>query len=122
MRNNHEHDNQVAVFKWAALNEKKWPELAVLYAIPNAAKRSPRLGAYMKAEGLRAGVPDIHLPVPRGTYAGLFVEMKAGKSKPTPSQNEWHERLRVLGHRVEVCYGWPSAVNVIEKYLAGVKW
>lgn len=119
---NPEHNHQAALIRWAALHTKKYPELKALYAVPNAAKRTARQGAWMKAEGLRAGVPDIVLPVPRGTYAGLFIEMKAGKNKPTPIQMEWHRVLREVGHRVEVCYSWLAAANVIEKYLNGVRW
>jgi len=112
-----EHENQVALVKWAALNLKTYPELSALYAIPNAARRSPFQGAWMKAEGLRAGFPDIGLPVPRDPYHGLYIEMKVGKNKPTPAQCAWHERLRAFGNRVEVCYGWQEAVKVIEEYL-----
>lgn len=127
-----EHQHQVALFQWAAMNEKKYPELALMFAVPNAARRSPRQGAWMKAEGLMAGVPDICLPVSRGKYHGLYIEMKkpnitkTGKvsmaKKTTSNQDGWHEKLREHGNRVEVCYGADAAINVIEKYLAGVEW
>jgi len=109
-----EHSEQTALFRWAAMNQKKYPELWALYAVPNAARRSPRQGAWMKAEGLKAGVPDIILPVPRGT--------KAGKGTCTPAQLQWHSFLRELGNRVEVCRGWNATANVIEKYLQGIDW
>lgn len=130
-----EHNHQCALFRWSALNEKKWPELALLFAVPNGGSRGgktvysakykrqiPLEAVRMKEAGIKAGVPDICLPVPRGTYAGLFIEMKAGKNKPTPAQLEWHDRLRKAGHRAEVCYSWEAAANVIEKYLKGIDW
>lgn len=119
---NSEHQHQANFFHWAALNEKKYPELALLYAVPNGGHRHVLVARKLKAEGVKAGVPDIHLPVPRGKYAGLWIEMKAGKNKPTPAQVYWHALLREVGHRVEVCYSWPSAANVVEKYINGVEW
>ncbi len=116
---NLEHNHQVALFRWSALNEKKYPDLALMFAVPNGGHRHKLTAYKLKAEGVKAGVPDLCLPVPRGTYAGLFIEMKAGKNKPTGSQLEWQDRLRRAGHRVEVCYSWMSAANVIEEYLQG---
>lgn len=124
-RNDFEHQEQVALFTWAEYSKGKYPELALLYAIPNAAKRSLKMGAYMKAEGLKAGVPDVCLPVKKQyfgqmpEYIGLYIEMKHGKNKPTAKQIEWHDKLREAGHRVEVCYSWTETRDVIIEYLEG---
>ena len=112
-----EHAEQVALFRWAALMRKKYPELALMYAIPNAARRSPRQGAWMKAEGMKAGVPDVHLPVSNGSYIGLWIEMKV-TTKPTKAQSEWMKALAAVGHKCAVCYSWGEARAVIEEYLA----
>ena len=53
-----EHDEQVLIFKWARLSEGRWPELALLFAIPNGGHRHKAVAAKLKAEGVRAGVPD----------------------------------------------------------------
>lgn len=119
--NHAEHNEQAALFHWAALMERKHPELALMYAIPNAARRSPRQGAWMKAEGMKAGVPDVHLPVARGRYTGLWIEMKAGKNKPTPEQRRRMDALDAEGHLCVVCYFWRDAAAVIEKYLSVAK-
>ncbi len=114
-RNQPEHDNQVALFSWAAYDKR--PELGLLYAVPNSAKRSPRQGAWMKAEGLKAGVPDIVLPVARGGYHALYIELKVKGRKPTPDQLGWQARLNEAGNLAIVCYGWTEAREVIERYL-----
>ena len=116
-RNDLEHQEQVKLFKWLDKAVAFIPQLAVAYAIPNAAKRSPRLGAYMKAEGLRSGVPDICIPAPSGDYCGLYIEMKIGKNKPTAAQLSWIEALRIVGHRVEVCYSEKAAIDIILDYF-----
>ena len=112
-----EHYEQVALFKLAALHAKRYPELALLYAIPNAARRSPRQGAWMKAEGLKAGVPDVHLPIASCGYNGLWIELKVGKNRPTEAQKQWHDALRAMGHKVCVCYSAQAAWDEITGYL-----
>lgn len=114
-----EYCQQVELFRWAAFNRQKYPELELLYASANGGKRNLVVARKLKTSGVKAGVPDIHLPVPCGIYHGLWVEMKADKGKPTELQLWWHERLRAQGHRVEVCYSWEEAVKIIEGYLGG---
>ena len=106
-------------FEWAALEAWKHPELRLLYHIPNEGKRSARQGARMRAEGLRAGVPDICLPVPRGGYSALYIELKAGRNKPTPDQLAWLDALDKAGNKTAVCWGWQSASKAVVEYLEG---
>ena len=127
-----EHDEQVALFAWAAENEEEHPELRNLFAVPNGAKvpytRNRRGRAFspqrveLVAEGLRRGVPDIMLAVMRRgndgrTWGGLFVEMKRKPNKPTPEQEEWIARLRASGYMAVVCYGAADAQQCIMAYL-----
>ena len=64
-----------------------------------------------------AGVPDLCLPVARGGYHGLYIEMKAGKNKPTEKQLWWIENLKKQGYAVSVCWGFEAARMELEKYL-----
>lgn len=111
-----EHQHQVALFNWAAYDKR--PELKLLYAVPNGGHRHKAVAGKLKAEGLKAGVPDIVLPVARGGYHALYIELKVGKNKPTPEQAEWLKRLYQAGNKATVCYGWDSAKETIERYLA----
>lgn len=112
-----EHDEQVLLFNWAALNEERIPELKNLFAIPNGGLRNKVVAVRMKAEGIKAGVPDICLAFPSGGFFGLFIEMKAGKNKTTPTQNEWIIRLQQANYCVVVCYGFEEAKREILDYL-----
>ena len=110
-----EHDEQVALIRWAELSGL--PELQLLFAIPNGGQRHPAVARKLRDEGLKPGVPDLCLPVARGNYHGLFIEMKVGRNKPTASQSQWIRELCRQGYRVEVCYGYDEARVVIENYL-----
>ncbi len=112
-----EHDAQVAVFAWAAANVDRLPELALLYAIPNGGHRHKAVAAKMRAEGQRAGVPDMALPIARGPYIGAFIEMKHGRNKPTAAQLEWLDALGKQGHFCAVCYSSREAIRLLEWYL-----
>ena len=91
-----EHDEQVALFQWAELNEGAMPELALLFAVPNGGYRPMTTAAQLKAEGVKAGVPDVCLPVARGRFHGLWLELKRAdhSNHATQLQEEWIERLR----------------------------
>lgn len=128
-----EHTEQVLLFARAELYVHRRPELRLLHAVQNwAGVKGPREGARRKAEGVRAGVPDVHLPVPRGRYASLYIEMKRlrprvtktkgvrlERTKPTAEQLEWIAALRVVGNAVVVCYTADEAWAAIERYLDG---
>ena len=84
--------------------------------IPNEGKRSLSYAARMKRMGLRSGFPDLLVPIARGGYHGLFIEMKYGKNKTTKEQKEWLERLSAEGYACAVCYNAAEAIKTIESY------
>jgi hypothetical protein len=119
-----EHQEQVWLFRWAAFNEHRYPELRWMFAVPNGAYLGYRVrqirGAKLKAEGLRRGVPDIFLPVAKRDYHGLFIEMKRVKGgKKSDAQIAWKEALEQNGYLVLICEGWLMARANIEWYLKG---
>jgi len=115
-----EHDEQRALFQWAAIHEYILPELASLYAIPNGGHRHIAVARKLKAEGVKAGVLDVNLDVARGGYHGLRIEMKRVKGGGlSPDQKEWIKRHKDNGYRAEMCRGWVAATVVIMEYLRG---
>jgi hypothetical protein len=127
MREQTESQIQSAFFEWLSLHEKKYPELSLCYAIPNGAHKSIASRMKFKREGLKAGVPDVHLPLtsvewptrprPRSFFAGLWIEFKSDKGRVSDTQKEWIEKLTNEGHRVEVCRDWTQAANIVIDYL-----
>lgn len=118
-----EHSEQVAVIDWCNRNAHKYPELGLIFAIPNGGQRNKITAMKLKAEGVKAGIPDLFLPVPvlnhsaLNNHCGLFIEMKFGKNKPTAKQKEWLEKLREAGYFVAVCYSAEEAIAAIKDYL-----
>lgn len=112
-----EHDEQCALFAFAAWAAGRVPELSLLHAIPNGGARHPAVAAKLKAEGVKAGIPDVFLPVARGGRNGLYVELKYGKNKTSAEQDRWIDALREQGYAVAVCYGWQEAARKLLGYL-----
>ena len=108
---------QITLFSWAEFAKNKYPELDLMYHVPNEGKRSAAMGARLKAEGLKAGVPDVCLPTAHGGYIGLYIEMKVKPNKPTEQQKKWLRDLRKAGHFTAVCYTWEEAKDLIEEYI-----
>lgn len=111
---------QTCLFRWAAYSLGAHPELKLLHAIPNGGKRSKSEAARMKAAGVKAGVPDMFLPVARGGSHGLYIELKRIKGgRVSAEQLAWMEELTREGYTCAVCHGWEEARKVIQTYLKG---
>ena len=114
-----EHHEQALVIQWAIFHEAKYPELRLLFAIPNGAKLTPRAGKWYKDEGRKPGVPDLCLPVARLGYHGLFIEMKAPGATTTRTQRDYLDALLRADYSVAVCHSAEAAQGVLLHYLGG---
>jgi len=116
---NQEHREQVEVIRWADSQVETHPEFAFLFAIANAGAgaQSGQAGK-MKAEGVRPGVPDLCLPVPRGVYHGLYIEMKQATAGTTSGvQRAWHEFLKRQGFYMATAHGADIAKQILTTYI-----
>ena len=114
-----EHEEQAALVVWCKLNERKHPELAWVFAIPNGGYRHPATAGRLKAEGVRRGYPDLGLDVARGGFHGLRIELKRRKGGGlSPEQHTWGVRLMRQGYDWNVARGWEEARDVLLRYLA----
>jgi len=109
---------QTRLFQWARMQQGRWPELQLLYHIPNGGSRHRLEAIRLKQQGVRAGVPDLCLPVARDNCHGLYIELKRMKGgRVSPEQTAWMEALKAEGYMVAVCHGWEMASEVIMCYL-----
>ena len=114
-----ESEEQQMLFEWSALMASKIPELGELFHVPNGGHRNKIVAARLRREGVKAGIPDIFLLVPKNGYHGLAIELKAKGKKPTKAQEEWLERLGKRGYLAVICYGFEEARDLILTYLQG---
>ena len=115
-----EAEEQAALFRWAAYSRGKYPELELLYHIPNGGSRNLLEARNLKAQGVKPGVPDICLPVPSGRFTALYIELKRSSGgRVSEAQRGWIGALNRAGCRAVVCHGWDEARQEIERYLGG---
>jgi len=113
-----ENQEQAALFEWAEVASGKYPELRLLHAIPNGGLRDARTAVTLQRTGVKPGVPDICLPVPRGGYGALYIELKRVKGGVmSANQRIWLNLLNANGNRAVVCRGWLEARDTILNYL-----
>ena len=113
---------QKLLFEWAEYAEVVYPELELLHHVPNEGFRSLRAGHELKLQGMKPGVPDICLPVPKGRYHALYIEMKRSNGgRVSEAQNWWIDKLNGAGNLAVICHGFDEAKATILGYLQGTK-
>lgn len=109
---------QAALLKELAL---RYPAAArLIYHVPNGGHRHKMVAIKLKAQGVRAGVPDLVLPMARGGYFGLYIEFKAMPpfdAEVSPSQHAYIQALNEQGYLAVVCRGHIDALEAIRAYL-----
>ncbi len=108
----------------------QYPEI-VIFAIPNAAKRSFSLAARMRKEGMVSGIPDLmvakmkfetylfeEMTVSGPIYGALFIEMKRSDSeKTTANQDYYLQKLQEAGYKTAVCHSFDEFQQTVNEYL-----
>lgn len=117
-RRNEESRHQKALIRWWHLKHAEFglPEFA-LFSVPNGGWRDPIGASILKDEGQRNGVSDLFLMTARGTWHGLFIEMKAVGGYPSDDQNNFLNVALNQHYMTAICCTWEYAAEQIERYL-----
>jgi hypothetical protein len=99
----------------------RMPEVAdLIFHVPNGGHRAKAVAAKLKAQGVKAGIPDLVLPMARGGFFGLYIEFKATPPNDAAISDSQHERIRKLnaqGYLAVVCRGHFDTMEQIRAYL-----
>lgn len=116
-----EHDLQCSIIDWANTFANEFPELELLHAIPNGGLRRKATAGKLKAEGVKAGVPDLFLPLPNFSkrLAGLYIELKApGRENNTSDEQKWWIcKLICNGYKVAIGSDFDAVTEGIMNYV-----
>lgn len=115
-----EHREQSALIQWwQVFSQTKKIDECLLFAIPNGGKRTFAVANIMKSEGMRSGVPDLFLAIPKGEYHGMFIEMKrVDGGRVSEAQREYLNLLSIVGYKCVVCHGFDAACSAIKDYIS----
>lgn len=114
--------HQKALFDYARRPDiqRQYPGIDLLEGSMNGVKLTKAQAGKAKAAGMLKGSHDVKLPVARGPFKGLSIEMKFGRNKLTEEQEWYGARLREEGWRVATCWSWTDARAVIIEYLCQI--
>jgi len=114
-----EYDTQCAVFKWELTERVRHPELKFMFSTLNGVRLTVGGAVKAKKAGNKKGVLDIWLPVKRGKYSGLVIELKKEiGGVVSKEQKEWIAFLNEQGFMAVVCRGFVETVTEIKTYLS----
>lgn len=94
-------------------------EAALLFHPANGGLMPMGTAGKLKGMGLRQGVPDLLLAIPRAGKHGLFVELKTQQGRLRGKQVWWLHNLRNEGYGAICCRGFEDARTRITAYLGG---
>ena len=113
-----EEQEQQALMDWAHHSLRQYPELSLLYSIPNGGYRRQSEAVRLVRLGVKAGTPDLHLAVARKGAHSLYIEMKALDGSISTLQIERAVQLVDAGNCVAFAWGWQMARDVLVWYLS----
>lgn len=114
-----EYQIQVAIFLWMDLHRNRYPNLDLSYSTASGVKMPIGLLMKCKRTGIvKKGLPDIVIPVPKGEYHGMYIELKTNEGKASKEQAEYVKRLSELGYKAIVCKGFDQTIKEIQGYFA----
>lgn len=110
---------QIRVMQWCKSMEAYDKDYSLIYHVPNEGNRNRKTGSNLVKAGLKKGVPDICVAVPKMGMHGLYIELKKDKqSKVSKEQIEWIKKLSHQKYIATVCYGADEAINLIAAYMS----
>lgn len=117
-----EGDLQEAIFKWAETLIPKYPELEWFHSVPNGGKRNSFEAQNLKKQGVTPGILDLHLPVARGGFHGMMIELKKPGSKCEKARKEqeaYIEFLTAQGYATMLSNSFDEVKSCVMGYLEG---
>lgn len=113
-----EEQEQMTLIDWAWAQYKQYPELQLLAHIPNGGYRRKSEAVRFLRMGVKAGMPDLLLPIARHGAHSLFIEMKALDGTISQLQIDKAVELVEHGNCVVFAWGWEQAKDTLLWYLA----
>lgn len=115
-----EDQEQEMLIQWCSFSAKVYKGLDRIYAIPNGGHRDIRTATMLKRTGVKPGVPDLFIPVPKWKWHGMYIEMKRRKNGAVSEyQKEWIKYLNDAGYYAVVAHGFEEARQMIIDYWKG---
>ncbi len=107
---------QINVINWLAY---QYPNITDdVYHFANERKCTIQQGRLLKRMGVKRGVADLFLGIPRHGKSGLWVEAKTVGHYPSPDQKEFLQRQVNNNFAAACCWEFENITTIFKKYLS----
>lgn len=104
----------IAAMDWVNLHPK---EARFVHHFPLEGKRNPATGHYLKRMGMKKGVSDLFIMMPRHGYPGAFIEIKTSKGRLSDSQKQFQLDAASQGYFAATTYGLDETIRTLDWYM-----
>lgn len=112
-----ESDHQVTFFDVLRLNERQFPIFKDVYHVPNGGHRHEAVALKLRAEGVKPGIPDIHLDAARRGFHGFKCELKVERNKLGENQIYFRKRYIEEGFFTHSAWHYAELLAMLLWYL-----
>lgn len=114
--NSEEADIQSEFFNQVKLFFPQIPE-KLLFSVPNGGSRNKIEAANLKRQGVRSGVADVILLIPKKGFASLCMEFKTKTGKQSLEQKKFQKQAENCGSKYVIVRSVKEAIEKIKEYL-----
>jgi len=105
---------------WEQIKAATWLDKnhILFFHVPNGGRRHKLEGIKFKRMGVKAGVPDIVIPIPTKSHHGLYIELKRSSGGVlSEAQRYWLAELKNRGYDTFVAKGADELIKYVKNYL-----
>lgn len=111
-----EADIQAEFFDKVKLFFPKLP-CKLLFHVPNGGSRNKVEAAKLNGQGVKPGVSDVILLIPRNGFASLCIEFKTESGKQSKEQIEFQQQAEAFGNKYVIARTAFEAIEAVRAYL-----
>jgi len=89
----------------------------LLFAVPNGGSRNKIEAKNLKLQGVKSGVSDVILLIPKKGYASLCLEFKTQSGRQSDEQKEFQRQVEMCGSKYVIVRSAAKAIEAMKNYL-----
>lgn len=89
----------------------------LLFAVPNGGSRNKLEAINLKRQGLKPGVSDVILLIPKKGFASLCMEFKTNSGDQSEEQKEFQRQAEMANNKYVIVRSVGQAIDCMKEYL-----
>ncbi len=89
----------------------------LIFAVPNGGSRNKIEAVNLKRQGVKSGVADVILLIPKKGFASLCIEFKTKIGRQSDEQKEFQMQVEKCGSKYVIARSVKEAIEEIKNYL-----